>query len=84
MSTGVSAGPATKRLNRPQVRFLGVDVGWYGIAGSIALDSRPVLNPSFRSVFGGPAGPSSEAGNEALAPAEVDAAEAAEVPAVSA
>ena len=63
-------------------RFLGLDVGWYGIAGFIALVSGPVLYLIFRSVFGGPAGPSSEAGNESLALAEAeaaaDAAEAAE------
>jgi len=56
-------------------RVLGLDVGWYGIAGFIALVSGPVLYPVFRSVFGGPAGPSSEAGNESLALAEAEAAE---------
>lgn len=84
MSTEASAGAATGSLKRPQVRFLGVDVGWYGIAGSIALVSGPVLYPIFRSVFGRPAGPSSEAGNEALALAEAEAVEAADVAAVSA
>ena len=75
MSTEVSAGAATRSLKRPQVRLLGVDVGRYGIAGFIALASGPVLYPIFRSVFGGPAGPSSEAGDEALALAEAEAAE---------
>jgi amino acid transporter len=58
-------------------RFLGLDVGWYGIAGFVALFSGPVLYFVFRRVFGGPAGPSSEAGNEALALAEAEAAEEA-------
>ena len=65
-------------------RLLGVDIGWYGIAGFIALVSGPVLYPIFRRVFGGPAGPSSEAGNEALALAEAEAAEAAGESAASA
>jgi amino acid transporter len=56
-------------------KFLGLDVGWYGIAGFIALVSGFVLYPIFRGVFGGPAGPSSEAGNDALALAEAEAAE---------
>jgi len=75
MSTEVSAGAATRSLKRPQVRLLGVDVGRYGIAGFVALVSGPVLHAIFRGVFGGPAGPSREAGNEALAPAEAEAAE---------
>jgi len=64
-------------------RFLGVDIGWYGIAGFIALVSGPVLYPIFRSVFGGPAGPSSEAGSESLALAEAEAAEDAAAEAAS-
>jgi hypothetical protein len=81
MSTEVSAGAATRSLKRSQVRlitvfrFLGMDVGWYGIAGFIALVSAPVLYPVFRSVFGGPAGPSREAGDDALVLAKADAAE---------
>ena len=62
-------------------RFLGLDVGWYGIAGFLALFSGPILYFVFRAVFGGPAGPSSEAGNEALALAEAEAAEDAAEPA---
>ncbi len=37
-------------------RFLGLDVGWYGIAGFIALISGPILYPLFRKAFGGPVG----------------------------
>jgi amino acid transporter len=56
-------------------KLLGQDVGWYGIAGSIALFSGPVLYYVFRAIYGGPATPSSEAGNEALALAEAEASE---------
>jgi amino acid transporter len=55
--------------------LLGVDVGWYGIAGFIALISGPVLYYVFRAIYGGPGAPSREAGNEALALAEAEAAE---------
>jgi amino acid transporter len=55
-------------------RFLGIDVGWYGIAGFAALLSGPVLYYVFRAVYGGPSNPSSEAGDEALALAEAEAA----------
>ena len=55
-------------------RLLGVDVGSYGIAGFAALFSGPVLYSIFRAVYGGPGNPSREAGNEALAPAEAEAA----------
>ena len=61
-----------------------MDVGWYGIAGFIALISGPVLYPVFRRVFGGPAGPSSEAVSEALALAEAKAAEDADAAVASA
>jgi len=54
--------------------LLGVDVGWYGIAGFAALFSGAVLYYIFRAVYGGLGNPSREAVNEALAPAEADAA----------
>jgi len=54
--------------------LLGVEVGWYGIAGFAALFSGAVLYYVFRAVYGGPGNPSREAGNEALAPAEAEAA----------
>ena len=66
---------STELLGFTGFRFLGLDVGWYGIAGFIALLSGPVLYFVFRAVFGGPAGPASEAGNDALALAEAEAAE---------
>jgi amino acid transporter len=66
---------STELLGSTGFRLLGVDVGWYGIAGSIALLSGPVLYYVFRAIYGGPATPSSEAGNEALALAEAEAAE---------
>lgn len=55
--------------------LLGVDVGWYGIAGFMALFSGPVLYYVFRAIYGGPSNRSSEAGNDALALAEAEAAE---------
>jgi amino acid transporter len=54
-------------------RLLGLDVGWYGIAGSVALLSGPVCYVIFRRVFGGPSTPPSEAGNDELRLAAVDA-----------
>ena len=56
-------------------RLLGIDVGWYGIAGFVALLSGPVLYSVFRAIYGGPRNPSREAGNEALTLAEAEAAE---------
>jgi len=55
-------------------RLLGVDVGWYGIAGFAALFSGPVLYYAFRALCGGPGDSSREAGNAALAFAEAEAA----------
>ena len=54
----------------------GVNVGWYGIAGFVALLSGPVLYYVFRALYGGPRGPSSEAGDAAVALAEAEAREA--------
>jgi hypothetical protein len=54
-------------------RLLGLDVGWYGIAGSVALLSGPVCYVIFRRVVGGPSTPPSEAGNDELRLAAVDA-----------
>jgi len=56
-------------------RVFGVNIGWYGIAGFIALFSGPVLYYVFRGVYGGPAIPSSQAGDAAIAIAEAEAAE---------
>jgi amino acid transporter len=56
-------------------QLLGVDIGWYGIAGFIALLSGPLLYPLFRACYGGPDIPSREAGNRAIAIAESEAAE---------
>ena len=61
-------------------RLLGVDVGWYGIGGFIALASGPVCYFVFRRVFGGPATPAALAGDDelaALAAAGDEAGEAA-------
>jgi len=54
----------------------GLDVGWYGIAGLLALLSGPPVYALCKSVYGGPNSPSSEAGNEAIAIAEAEAAAA--------
>ena len=43
--------------------------------GSRALCSGPVLYYVFRAIYGGPATPSREAGDDALALAEAEAAE---------
>ena len=61
-------------------RLLGVDVGWYGIGGFIALASGPVCYFVFRRVFGGPTTPAALAGDDelaALAAAGDEAGEAA-------
>ena len=58
-------------------RLLGQDVGWYGIAGTVALLSGPVLYYVFRALSGGPRTRSHEAGDEAIALAEAEAAEEA-------
>ena len=58
-------------------RVLGVDVGWFCIAGFLALFSGPVLYYILRAVYGGPATPPREVGDEAIALAEAEAAEEA-------
>ena len=87
MST-VSSDPGVRSLKRAQVRFITVfaamnTIGVRLIAlGStlfsiliLALFCGPVLYYVFRVIYGGPGNPSSETGNEALAPAEAEAAE---------
>jgi amino acid transporter len=70
---------STKLLGTTGFKVLGVNIGWYGIAGFIALVSGPLLYPVFRNVFGGPSTASAEAGDDELARAEADLlAEAAE------
>ena len=59
-------------------KLFGQDVGWYGIAGFAALFSGPVLYYLFRAIYGGPSTPSREAGDEAIAIAEAEAAEDAD------
>jgi amino acid transporter len=66
---------STEILGTTGFRLLGQDVGWYGIAGFAALFSGPLLYYAFRAVYGGPAKPSREAGDEAIAIAEADAAD---------
>ena len=56
-------------------KLLGQDVGWYGIAGFVALFSGPVLFFLFRAIYGGPSTPSCKAGDEEIALAEAEAAE---------
>ncbi len=55
---------------------VGLHLGWYGMGGLIALASGPVCYVVFRQIFGGPSTPSHEAGNEELALAEAEAAQA--------
>jgi amino acid transporter len=57
------------------MQLLGVDIGWYGIAGFFALVSGPLLYPLLRARYGGPRTHFSEAGNEEIALAEAEAAE---------
>jgi hypothetical protein len=60
-------------------KLLGLDVGWYGIGGFIALASGPVCYYAFRRAFGGPATPAAQAGDAellALSKAAGDDAEA--------
>ncbi len=59
-------------------KAFGIDVGWYGIGGFIALVSGPICYVVFRRVFGGPQTPSSEAGNDELALAAIDEADDAD------
>lgn len=54
--------------------LLGMDIGWYGIAGFLALVTGPPVYSLCRTLYGGPAKPSAEAGNEAIAIAEAEAA----------
>jgi amino acid transporter len=56
-------------------KLLGANIGWYGIAGFVALSSGPVLYYVFRALYGGPVTPAREAGNDALALAEAEAVE---------
>ena len=58
---------------------LGIGIGWYGIAGFVALISGPLLYPLLRRLFGGPASPSGEAGNIAIALAEAEAETSSEL-----
>jgi amino acid transporter len=55
-------------------KLLGQDVGWYGIAGFIALLSGPFAYYGFKALYGGPATRSEEAGSEELAIAEAETA----------
>ena len=66
---------STELLGITGFTLLGQDVGWYGIAGFAALFSGPVLFFLFRAIYGGPSTPSCEAGDEAIALAEAEAAE---------
>lgn len=53
----------------------GIDIGWMGIAGFVALASGPVLYPILRAIYGGPGTPPDEAGNHDIALAEAEARE---------
>ncbi len=66
---------STELLGVTGFTLLGQDVGWYGIAGFAALFSGPVLYYVFRAIYGGPSTPSREAGDDAIAIAEAEAAE---------
>jgi hypothetical protein len=58
---------STEILGVTGFRLLGVDVGWYGIGGFLAIASGPVCYFAFRRAFGGPATPAAQAGDEELA-----------------
>lgn len=53
--------------------LLGLDIGWYGIAGFFALLSGPVLYGIYRAKYGGPQQASSTAGDAEIAIAEAEA-----------
>lgn len=46
---------------------LGLDTGWYGFAGCVALLFVPALYYVLRADYGGPSKPSCEAGDAAIA-----------------
>jgi len=54
--------------------LFGLDIGWYGIAGFLALLSGPLLYQVCRAIYGGPRGASSAAGDAEIAIAEAEAA----------
>jgi amino acid transporter len=64
---------STEMLGTNGFSFMGLDVGWYGIAGFLALLSGPIVYVLCRSIYGGPGTPHFEAGNEAVAIAEAEA-----------
>jgi len=66
---------STELLGTTGFHLLGVDVGWYGMAGFAALFSGPVPYYVFRAIYGGPRTRSNEAGDDAIALAEAEAAE---------
>lgn len=64
---------STELLGIEGISPLGIEIGWYGIAGAIALLSGPALYYLFRARYGGPATDSDSAGNEAIVLAEAEA-----------
>jgi amino acid transporter len=75
---------STKIFGITGFKAFGVNVGWYGIGGFIALVSGPVCYVVFRRVFGGPSTPSREAGDDELLLAAADAVRDAETPVAAA
>ena len=63
---------STEILGTTGFSLLGMDIGWYGVAGFLALLSGPPVYALCRAVYGGPKVPSCEAGNEAIALAEAE------------
>ena len=63
MSVAAASGTCIRSLKRAWVHCV------------VALFSGPVLYSLFRAVYGGPRTPSDEAGDEAIAIAEAEAAE---------
>ncbi len=63
MSVAAATGTCVRSLERARVHLV------------VALCSAPVLYSVFRAIYGGPGTPSDEAGDEAIAIAEAEAAE---------
>jgi amino acid transporter len=60
-------------FGRDGLEVFGVNVGWIGIAGAIALLSGPLLYPLLRARYGGPTSPSATAGDHYIALAAAEA-----------
>ena len=63
---------STEMFGTTGFTVLGLDVGWYGIAGILGLLSGTPVYALCKLAYGGPGTPPEEAGNEAIAIAETE------------